>query len=165
MKQEIALKTYLGILNFSATSEVQGRALLVTKQLGGGFKSDINFSKGCWSNEVAVKKCMTWSGEVRESRFSMFSGNPASEHGKRRGRRRISRPEMVARSMRGWNRAAFKGVVMMVTVAPRWWEARSLAKSVMGMRWLWDMRGTMRKWRLWWWIWVAMGGDRATNEW
>ncbi|KAH7859306.1 hypothetical protein Vadar_034350 [Vaccinium darrowii] len=98
--------------------------------------------------------------------FSMFSGNPASEPGKRRGRRQISRSELVARSMRDWNWVAFKGVVMMVTVRSRSWAARSLAKSVMGMRWLWDMRGTMRKWRWrWrWWIWVAMGGVSATKE-
>ncbi|KAG5556793.1 hypothetical protein RHGRI_007151 [Rhododendron griersonianum] len=161
VKQEIALKTYIGISNFAAISDVQGRALLVIKQLGGGFNSDISFSKGRWSKELAVKKSVTWSGEVRESRFSMLSGKPASEHGKWRGMRRISKPELVARSMRGWKRAAFNGVVMMVTVRSRWWVARSLAKSVMGIRWLWDMRGTMRKWRWWWWwwIWVAMGGD------
>lgn len=49
----------------------------------------------------------------------------------------------MARSMMGLNLTAFTGVVIMVTMTP--WRATSLAKSVKGMIWLWDIKGTKRK--------------------
>lgn len=82
MKQEIPWKTTLGILNFDATFEVQGRHISEMRQLGSVSNCDNHFSSGCFSMLLAAKNSGWYLGEGRVSIFSHPSGNPASKQGK-----------------------------------------------------------------------------------
>ena len=122
---------------------VQGRHKSEIMQLGKDSNSSSHFSSGFCSMLLAAKNC---SDKLREGRASMFShpsGNPASWPGKRSERISMLRFEAFACSRIVLNRAALRGVRTMVTFTP--WCAKSLAISVKGMRWLWDIKGIRRK--------------------
>ncbi|KAL0926094.1 hypothetical protein M5K25_004480 [Dendrobium thyrsiflorum] len=79
--------------------------------------------------------------------FSHPSGRPAAAKGKGMKWRRMEElAEELKRSMVGWMRAEFPGVVRKVTTAPR--AAKSLAMSTMGSMWPGDKNGKKRTLRL-----------------
>ena len=122
---------------------VQGRHISEIMQLGKDSNSSSHFSSGFCSMLHAAKNCSNKLREGRASKFSHPSGNPASWPGKRSETNSMLRFEAFASSRTVLNRAALRGVKIMVTFTP--WCASSLAISVNGMRWLWDIKGTRRK--------------------
>ncbi|KAL4560463.1 hypothetical protein LXL04_032615 [Taraxacum kok-saghyz] len=112
-------------------------------QLGAGFSPRRMFSAGCSSISMAAYILGKRSNDGIMSKFSHPSGKPTSDNESWSSRSSILRLASIARAMAGRTRLAFTGVVIIVTVAPRW--ARIRAMSTMGIIWPCCIRGNKTK--------------------
>ncbi|KAH0467578.1 hypothetical protein IEQ34_002611 [Dendrobium chrysotoxum] len=126
--------------------KVHGKKTSVTTQSG---QSSLRTrSNGLRSKATAFASLLISVEEARDDAFSHPSGRPTAAKGKGMKWTRMEElAEELKRSMVGWMRAEFPGVVRKVTTAPR--AAKSLAMSTMGSMWPGDKNGKKRMLRLW----------------
>ena len=140
-KKPVPWNTNLGIPNLAATCVAQGKKKSATRHVR--WSSFRSCSRGSWSMVVALKNLFLISSPVSWSliqfTFSHPSGKPTSRVGNLMVWISISKPIFLVLWILFEYRLALTGVVTMVVLASR--EAKSLAMSIVGIKWPWAMKG------------------------